>query len=98
MRDNFVYRIFKRKRGSILPEPNFEDNWRADSYERNVKSGVLALQKGQAIKIMDDGRGYELALDIKRHFILEYQKQLSEKIEISGGSEITIKINNETII
>ena len=74
-----------------MPEPNFEDNWKTEYYERNVKQGVKSLQEGKTVSIMDDGRGYELALDIKRQFILEYQKQLSEQIKIEGTSTITIK-------
>ena len=74
-----------------MPEPNFEDNWKTEHYERNVKAGVESLQKGKTISIMDDGRGYELALEIKRQFILEYQRQLSEQIKIEGNSTITIK-------
>jgi hypothetical protein len=74
-----------------MPEPRFEDNWKQENYERNVKTGVRALQEGRTISIMDDGRGYELSLEIKRQFILEYQKQLSEQIKIEGHSTITIK-------
>ncbi len=83
-------KIFKREKPQVMPEPKFEDNWMAEKYEYNVGRGVLALQNGKSVSIIDDGRGYELACDIKRQFILEYQKQLSEKIKISGGSEITI--------
>ena len=43
---------------------------------------------------MDDGRGYELALEIKHRFMLEYQKQLSEKIKIDGRGEITVSFQN----
>ena len=83
--------IFKREKPKvIMPEPNFEDNWRQERYEQNVKDGVLALQNNKCVKIMDDGRGYELALEIKHQFILEYQKQLSEKIKINGHGEITV--------
>ena len=89
-------KIFKREKPKqIMPEPKFEDNWMADKYEQNVREGVLALQNGKSVKILDDGRGYELACDIKRQFILEYQKQLSEKIKINfGGSEITVSFSN----
>lgn len=78
-----------------MPEPMFEDNWKQERYEQNVMEGVLALQKGKSIKIMDDGRGYELALEIKHRFILEYQKQLSEKIKIDGIGEITVSFQNK---
>lgn len=88
-------KIFKREKPKqTMPEPKFEDNWMAERYQQNVKEGVLALQNGKSIKILDDGRGYELACDIKRQFILEYQKQLSEKIKINGGSEITVSFLN----
>lgn len=86
-----ILTIFKREKPtSIMPNPNFEDNWLQERYDKNVKEGVLALQNGKSVKILDDGRGYELALEIKRRFILEYQKQLSEKIKIEGLAEITI--------
>lgn len=84
-------KIFKREKPKqTMPEPKFDDNWKAEQYKKNVKEGVLALQNGKAVKIYDDGRGYELACDIKKQFILEYQKRLSEKIKINGGSEITV--------
>lgn len=92
--------IFKREKPkAIMPEPKFEDNWKQESYETNVKEGVLALQNGKSIKIIDDGRGYELALEIKHRFILEYQKQLSEKIKIDNEycvyyNEIIISFQN----
>jgi len=86
------FNIFKREKPkNTMPEPNFEDNWKVEQYERNVKRGVESLKEGKTISIMDDGRGYELALDIKRQFILEYQKQLSEQIKIEGLNPITIK-------
>jgi hypothetical protein len=89
-------KIFKREKPKqTMPEPKFEDNWMAEKYQQNVKEGVLALQNGKSVKILDDGRGYELACDIKRQFILEYQKQLSEKIKIDGGSEITVSLIHE---
>ena len=87
--------IFKREKPTaIMPNPNFEDNWMQEHYEQNVKTGVLCLQKGQSVKIINDGRGYELALEIKHRFMLEYQKQLSEKIKIDGGSTITVSFKN----
>ena len=86
------FKIFKKEKPkNTMPEPNFENNWKAEQYEKNVKRGVKSLQEGKTISIMNDGRGYELALDIKRQFILEYQKQLSEQIKIEGNGNITIK-------
>lgn len=88
--------IFKREKpNAIMSELKFEDNWRQERYEQNVKEGVLSLQKGKSIKIMDDGRGYELALEIKHRFMLEYQKQLSEKIIIDGRGTITVSFQND---
>ena len=87
-----IFKIFKREKpNTSMPEPQFENNWKQENYERNVKTGVRALQEGKTISIMDDGRGYELALEIKRNFILEYQRQLSEQIKIEGLGNITIK-------
>jgi hypothetical protein len=88
--------IFKREKPTVvMPEPKFEDNWRQEQYEKNVKEGVLHLQNGKSIQIIDDGRGYELALEIKHRFMLEYQKQLAEKIKIDGGSVITVSFKND---
>ena len=86
------FNIFKREKPNPpMPEPRFENNWRQEQYEKNVKQGVESLRQGKTICIMDDGRGYELALEIKKNFILEYQKQLSEQIKIEGYGNITIK-------
>lgn len=72
------------------------NNWKQERYEKNVIEGVKSLQDGKPIHIHDDGRGYELALEIKRNYILEYQKRLAEKIKIEHvGSTIKILINNE---
>ena len=81
--------IFERASPTI-PDPDFDDNWKQERYEKNVKEGVKFLQAGKTIRIMDDGRGYELALEIKQKFMLEYQRQLSEKIKIEGCDVITI--------
>jgi len=38
-------KIFKReKTTAIMPEPKFEDNWKAERYEKNVNEGILSLQ------------------------------------------------------
>ena len=88
------FNIFKREKAiPIMPEPKFENNWLAKQYEQNVKDGVMVLQKGTPIIIYDDGRGFELACDIKRQFILEYQKQLSERIKIENIGKDKIKIH-----
>jgi hypothetical protein len=89
--------IFKREKPTAtMPDPRFDDNWRQERYEENLRQGVLSLQQGKSIKIIDDGRGYELALEIKHRFILEYQKKLSEKIKINGCGVITVSFQSET--
>jgi len=95
------FNIFKREKGKVegIVENNFCDNWKQEHYEKNVLEGVEHLKKGNPIRIYDDGRGYELAIDIKRRFILEKQKQLSEKIRIeNSGNIITIKQSSWTDI
>ena len=79
-----IFHIGPRKKYSIpvLPSPDFSNNWRQDSFDKNVADGVEMLKNGKLISILDDGRGYELALKIKEQFILEYAKQLSEAIKI----------------
>jgi hypothetical protein len=91
-----IFKIFKRKAPSILPEPTKIDNWKQKQYEENVQSGVSALQNGKDVVICDDSRSFEMACDIKRMFILEYQKQLAESISISNqNGSIKIKINKK---
>ena len=86
------WKIFKREKPNpSMPEPMFDDNWKQEQFEKNVKRAVESLRLGKTISIMDDGRGYELALEIKRQFILEYQRQLAEQIKIEGQGTITIK-------
>lgn len=88
------FEIFKRKKKKpIMPEPKFENNWLKKHHEQNVKDGVMALQKGTPIIIYDCGSGFKLAYDIKKQFILEYQKQLSEKIKIENIGKDKIKIH-----
>lgn len=90
-----ITRIFKRKKPiQKMPEPDFNDNWKQEQFEKNIKQGVSSLQIGKDVVIYDDGRGYELACEIKRQFILEYQKRLSEKIKIEGDSVIRVRWNN----
>ena len=86
-----ILNLFKKRTPPPLPQIQFDDNWKQEYYHHNVKVGVSCLQRGTPVVIYDDGRGYELALDIKRTFMLEYQKSLAEKIKIeTGGSSITI--------
>lgn len=88
-----LIQFFKREKlKQKMPNPNFKDNWKQELFEKNVKEGVISLQNGRSIVIYDDGRGYELAIRIKNEFILEYQKQLSQKIIIEGNNLITISL------
>ena len=86
-----MLKIFKRTKPSNqennMPMPDFSDNWKAEQYDKNVLICLERLRKGQKIVIFDDGRGYELAAEVKRQFILEYSKQLSERISITSTSE-----------
>lgn len=85
--------IFKREKPNkpelMLP---YEDNWKIQQFENNVKSGVVALNEGKSIKIYDDGRGYELAIRIKQDYILQRTRALAEKIHIHSDGIITIEI------
>ena len=81
-----MFKILKRQKPIQMPTPSFEDNWKQEMFEKNVCAGVAALTAGKKVNIYEDGRGYELAVEIKRRFILEYQKQLSEKIKVESTS------------
>lgn len=88
-----IFHIGKRtKPDNKMPEPLPQDNWMEDLFQKNIKAGVKAMQSHKAVTIHDDGRGYELALQIKQQFILEYTRQLAEKICIEKGSS-TIHIS-----
>jgi hypothetical protein len=88
-----IFSIFKRTKPQEKFKVSFIDNWKQDLYDENVRGGIEALLNGKTIKIHEDGRGYALALDIKRGYILEYQKMLAERISITGSSIITIELN-----
>lgn len=89
--------IFKRKKPrQKMPEPEFENNWQQEQFEEKIKEGVESLQKGKVIIIHDDGRGFELACEIKRQFILEYQKMLAEKIKIKKNGAISVSFDDKT--
>ena len=81
-----MFKIFKTQKPIQTPTPSFENNWKQEMFEKNVCTGLQALTAGKKVHIYEDGRGYELALEIKRRFLLEYQKQLSEKIKIEDTS------------
>lgn len=82
-----VVEILRRIRTpkQTMPEPDPIASWMQEQYETSLKSCVESLHKGKKVIIIDDGRGFELACDAKRKFILDYSKQLAEKIIISEG-------------
>jgi hypothetical protein len=86
---------FLQRKKFVMPNPVFENNWEQDRFKENVKAGIKSLQEGKAVHIFDDGRGYELAREIKHGFILEYQKRLSEQIEVTGQGTIVVKFKNK---
>lgn len=87
---------------SIMPHPNThieDNNWYQHRYNSNLKQGIEALGGVGQVSIFDDGRGYELALDIKSKFILNYQRMLAERIKITstnrdGNSTISVHMQN----
>ena len=99
MRD--IFKIFKRK-ASMDPNPDWwqlkkDLNCNEKRFQDNVISGVNALENGKDVMLYEDGRGYELALQIKQQFILNRQRELAEKIEVKplndGKIGILWKIN-----
>lgn len=47
-----ILNIFKRKKlKQKMPEPDFSDNWKQGKFDKNIKEGVLSLQKGKEINI-----------------------------------------------
>lgn len=72
--------------------PDYKDNWDQERFDQNIKNGVEALEKGMSVKLYEDGRGYELALEIKKHFVLKYQQELAAKILIKNESHSVIVV------
>lgn len=62
-------------------------DWRVDHYEKNIDIAVNSMRNNGRVLIFDDGRGYELALDVKRKLISDYLKGISENIHIDCGSD-----------
>lgn len=78
-----------KKKSKILnsleePEELIYADWSFEKYDQKVKFGVKSIIKHGELFIYEDGRGYELALDIKKKFILEHTKRLAEKIKITN--------------
>jgi hypothetical protein len=86
-----MFSIFKKPKKTPYIEKVVVDEWEQKNFEKNVAQGIQSLKDGRSVNIMDNGRGYELALAIKNGYILEYQKFLAQQIKISGGSTITIE-------
>ena len=82
---------FIKKEKKLTPNKLFEDSLPNVVTNSNISKGVSSLLNGNTVKILDDGTGYELALEIKRGVVLEYQLRMAKKIQINGdGDEITI--------
>lgn len=92
-----MMKFFRRKKQSpSIPLELVEDTWENKNFERNIAQGIQSLAEGRTISIANfpDSRSYELALEIKRQYILRKQAELAKRIEINSfGSSIEIKWN-----
>jgi len=73
-----------------------ENNWKQEQFEKNVTAGIQSLFNGKEVRIFNDSRSYETALAIKKGYILERNKILSEQISIDKIDKYTsIKMENK---
>jgi hypothetical protein len=90
-----MMKFFRRKeKVPTIPLGLVEDSWEQKRFENNVSQGIQSLAEGRTISIANspDSRSYELALEIKRQYILRKQAELAKRIEINSfGSSIEIK-------
>ena len=54
---------------------------REDKLKR-INSGATALSNGQSVQLIDQGDGYEVALEIKRRFVQYHAARAAERVEI----------------
>lgn len=88
---NDAHEIVSAKGWKILAE---EDSWEEKLFKEKIRQGVESLAEGKTIQILEypGGRSYELALEIKREYLLMKQRELAKKINVDKfGSTITIK-------
>ena len=57
---------------------------REDKLNR-INSGATALSNGQSVQLIDQGDGYEVALEIKRRFVQYHAAKAADRIEIIEG-------------
>jgi hypothetical protein len=88
---NDAHEIVSAKGKILLAE---EDSWEDKLFKEKVRQGVESLAEGKTIQIFEypGSRSYELALEIKREYLLMKQRELVKKINVDKfGSTITIK-------
>ena len=88
---NDAHEIVSAKGKMLLAE---EDSWEEKLFKEKVRQGMTSLAEGKSVHIFDsaDGRSYELALEIKREYLMMKQRELAKKIKVDKfGSTITIK-------
>jgi hypothetical protein len=84
------------ERGKILLAE--EDSWEEKHFKSQIKRGVEALASGKPVQLYEsvNDRSYELALEIKKEYLLMKQRELAKKIKIDKfGSTITISWNHD---
>lgn len=54
---------------------------REDKLKR-INSGAAALSNGQSVQLIDQGDGYEVALEIKRRFVQYHAARAADRVEI----------------
>lgn len=95
MKRLFYFKRQKKEQPVVMPKPDFSENWKDELYNKHLKEGIEALRQGKPILLHEDNRGFELACDIKRGFILEYSRQLAQRVNINhGGGMIEVKIKH----
>ncbi len=91
-----MMKFLRKEKVPTIPLGLIEDQWEQQRFESNVREGIQSLAEGRTISIANspDSRSYELALEIKRQYILRKQAELAKRIEINSfGSSIEIKWN-----
>jgi hypothetical protein len=88
---NDAHEIVSAKGKMLLAE---EDSWEEKLFKEKVRQGMTYLAEGKTIQIFEypGSRSYELAIEIKREYLLMKQRELAKKINVDKfGSTITIK-------
>jgi hypothetical protein len=88
---NDAHEIVSAKGKILLAE---EDSWEEKVFKEKVRQGMESLAEGKTIQIFEypGSRSYELALEIKREYLMMKQRELAKKIKVDKfGSSITVK-------